>query len=932
MSATLQQPAPWAGTWVARRLGVALRTRASVDGLDLADLAGLAVRRNPRRAHLLVSTVLGKHVPTDPRLVRAAGLRLGEVVAGALREEAPPAGPPAAVWRSALAGDGAAAARLESVVAGRLAAAAPPVPLLVVGYAETATGLGHCVADALRAPYLHSTRRAAAADAGWAPAPYAGFAEEHSHATDHRLLPADPEVLAALADPQRPLVLVDDELSTGRTIANTVRALHRSTPRARYVVASLLDLRSAADAGALDALAAELGCRIDAVALAAGSVDLPADVLAAGAALVATVEGAPVPAPAAVAEAAAVPVVDVGWPGGLPTGGRHGAAAAGHEQLAAGLPAMGGRLADAVLAAASSPGAAAGSGAVLVLGSEELMHAPLRLAGALAEELAARGSDLVVRSSTTTRSPVLAVDDPGCALRSSVAFRSSDPAVDGPGPRYAHNVAAPASAGPGPAWDVLVLVVDDAHHAADLRAADGPLAALLPHAGRVLLVSLPADVPAPPVPAPPVPVPAPRPEPAGGVAPVPAPRPEPASGVAPEPLPEPLSGPGFGSYAPSDVRWLLTDLSGVRLEAPAEEREEAIQSGGAHYAESLPVEYQPSEEYSRLFAAALERGAERVALGVGVVAELLRRERGDGVVLASLARAGTPVGILLRRWAQRRWGLDWPHLAVSIVRGRGIDPVALRWLAAHHDPAAVVFVDGWTGKGAIVRELSAALEQHAARHGQVFSDDLAVLADPGECVRTFGSREDYLIPSACLNSTVSGLVSRTVLNDRLLRPGQFHGAKSYAELAGADVSAHFLDSVCAHFDAVAARVPGLAGEVTAGQRRATFAGWRAVEEVSTAYGIGDVNLVKPGVGETTRVLLRRVPWRVLVRPAAELADPGALEHLRLLAEQRGVPVEEVPGLAYSAMGLIHPRYTRGATGADGRSAGSGARPGAGAGS
>ncbi len=73
-------------------------------------------------------------------------------------------------------------------------------------------------------------------------------------------------------------------------------------------------------------------------------------------------------------------------------------------------------------------------------------------------------------------------------------------------------------------------------------------------------------------------------------------------------LPTPLSGPRFGSYRPDEVSWLLTDLSGVELEAPAEEREEAIQSGGAHYAESLPVEYQPSEEYQRLFLDALGAG------------------------------------------------------------------------------------------------------------------------------------------------------------------------------------------------------------------------------------------------------------------------------------------------------------------------------------
>ncbi|GAB7191276.1 phosphoribosyltransferase [Kineococcus sp. NUM-3379] len=887
-------PAGWSGRWVAGRLGITLRTTASVDGLHLADLAGLAVRRNPRRAHLLVSTVLGKHVPTDPRLVRAAGLRLGEVVAAALRGGPVPAGAGAPVWRAALAGDGSAAALLERDVSGRLAAL--PAPPLVLGYAETATGLGQCVAEALGAPHLHSTRRAVAAP------PYAGFTEDHSHASDHRLLPTDPEVLAALAAPGVPLVLVDDELSTGRTVANTVRALHAATPRERYVVASLLDLRPEDDRAVLASLAAELGCRVDVVSLAAGTVELPAGVLAAGEALVAATPGEPVPAPADAAELARLVPVDVGWPAGLPVGGRHGAPAAVHARLEAALEVAGARLVAAVRGALAEVGTAgagaAGAGRVLVLGTEELLHVPARLAAVLAGAL----DGARVRSSSTTRSPVLAVDDAGYALRSTVRFDSTDPAVDGPGARYAHNVA-----GTGP-WDVTVLVVDDASEPQALRAPGGPLLALLPTTGRLLLVTLPADSPGAPseVPAPP----------ARGS--VPPPRPQPPAQPPADPLPEPLAGPAFGSYAPQDVRWLLTDLSGVRLEAPAEEREEAIQSGGAHYAESLPVEYQPSAEYTHLFDAALERSARRVALGVGVVAELLRRERGEHLVLASLARAGTPVGVLLRRWAQRRWELDWPHLAVSIVRGRGIDTVALRWLAAHHDPAAVVFVDGWTGKGAIVRELSAALDRHASAWGQRFSDDLAVLADPGQCVRTFGSREDYLVPSACLNSTVSGLVSRTVLNDRLLRPGQFHGAKSYAELAAADVSSRFLDAVCARFGEVAPLVAAEADAVAAGEREATFAGWRAVEEVSAAYGIGDVNLVKPGVGETTRVLLRRVPWRVLVRPAEELADPGALEHVRLLADQRGVPVEEVPGLAYSAVGLIHPRFTRGATGADGR--------------
>jgi Phosphoribosyl transferase (PRTase)/PELOTA RNA binding domain len=367
----------------------------------------------------------------------------------------------------------------------------------------------------------------------------------------------------------------------------------------------------------------------------------------------------------------------------------------------------------------------------------------------------------------------------------------------------------------------------------------------------------------------------------------------------------PLHGPEFSSYSAREVTWLLTDLSHVSLEAPVALREAAIQSGAAHYAESLPVEYQPTDEYLRLFHDALAASTERVAHAVGVVTEMVLASR-EEPVLVSLARAGTPIGILMRRWAEFAHGVELPHYTVSIVRGRGIDRVALKYLADHHDPRQVMFVDGWTGKGAICRELRDALAVVADSDGLVFDPTLAVLADPGSCVTIFGTRDDFLIPSACLNSTVSGLVSRTVLNDRLIGPGQFHGAKYYRHLADADVSTLFLDRVSACFPAVAAGVAEHWPRLAASDRTPDWSGWRSATELVEKYGLDNVNLLKPGVGETTRVLLRRVPWLVLVRPDAR----AELGHVLLLAEQRGVPVEEVEGLPYSCVGLIRPNGAR----------------------
>jgi adenine/guanine phosphoribosyltransferase-like PRPP-binding protein len=797
--------------WVAAQFGARLQGDPA-----LPELVQLGLRRNPRRAHLLVSTVLGKHLPVDPRIVHGTGLELGR--------------------------------RVGKVLDGRSA--------LVLGFAETATGLGHCVADALEAEYLHSTRRAVPSAE-----PLARFEEEHSHATTHQLLPDDPLLLAR----GEVLVLVDDELSTGRTALNTISALQQVRRRDRYVLAALVDLRTADDRAALETFAAEHGVQIDVVALAGGVLELPPDFAARAAAAVATPPSAE-PTGTALAQLIIHPPI---WPPGVRASGRHGfapadvrAAHAAAETVAAVVAetvaaAMADRMADATADRVADGAADQTRGHVLVLGTEEFMYAPTLIALYLAERLPG------VRLGSTTRSPVHAQDIPGYPIRSALSFPSHDSAADGPGVRYAYNVDGAAD---------IVLVVDEDGDTPELHA--GLLTALSARAARVHLVVLPTH----------------------------------------RPLPQPLRGPGFGSYPAADVSWLLTDLSGIPLEAPVEEREEAVQSGGAHYAESLPIEYQPDAEYQRLFHSALDDSAARIAHAVGVVTEIVLAERGADVVLASLARAGTPVGILLRRWARFAHGLDLPHYAVSIVRGRGIDTVALCYLAAHHDPDAVVFVDGWTGKGAIARELRAAVTAANERLETAFRPELAVLADPGCCVPTFGTREDFLIPSACLNSTVSGLVSRTVLNTAVLGPGQFHGAKFYGELSGADMSNTFIDAITAQFPTVAGDVARDWPAWRRSDRTPTWRGWADVEAISARFGIGDVTLVKPGVGETTRVLLRRVPWAVLVRP-----DAGtALDHVRLLAAQRGVPIVEYADMAYRCVGLIHPQYTRAATGADGR--------------
>ena len=74
-----------------------------------------------------------------------------------------------------------------------------------------------------------------------------------------------------------------------------------------------------------------------------------------------------------------------------------------------------------------------------------------------------------------------------------------------------------------------------------------------------------------------------------------------------------------------------------------------------------------------------------------------------------------------------------------------------------------------------------------------------------------------------------------------------------------------------------------------------------VREIGRAFGVDDIHLIKPSIGEATRVLLRRAPWKILV---SDRTDQARLGHLFQLAREKGVPVEEYPLRHYRACGII----------------------------
>jgi hypothetical protein len=358
------------------------------------DLLAVGERAAGTRSFLLVSKVLGKHIPVPAAVCRASGTALGFAVAGEPRGVA-------------LDAEGAVELLREAPVEGWRDST-------VIGFAETATGLAHQVAEALDCAWLQNTSRHADC------AGQISFDESHSHARN--------QWLRALPDdlPDGPLVIVDDELSTGATAAKLIALLHRRCPRSRYVLACLVDARRGP--GPLEALSAELDVPIDVVSLGRlGDVSLPASGWSAGA----------LPERAVAAVEPDVEDLAFEWPCAPE---RHGLDRPGRAAFREFAASLGSELA---------PGA-------LVLGCGEHLALPQLAA------LAAGPGTLV---SSTTRSPAKVLDEEGYPLRDGLAFpHPEDPSIPG----YAYNV--------GERPHVVVHFAEPAHR----RAADGLLRALAP--------------------------------------------------------------------------------------------------------------------------------------------------------------------------------------------------------------------------------------------------------------------------------------------------------------------------------------------------------------------------------------------------------------------------------------------------------------------
>jgi hypothetical protein len=226
-----------------------------------------------------------------------------------------------------------------------------------------------------------------------------------------------------------------------------------------------------------------------------------------------------------------------------------------------------------------------------------------------------------------------------------------------------------------------------------------------------------------------------------------------------------------------------------------------------------------------------------------------------------------------------------------------VDYAALRWILERHSPSSLRFVDGWTGKGTIADELRHSITVWPEAPPDLDSGLWVPLDVCGAAVFAASSR-DYLIPSSLLGGTLSGLISRSVLPHGEEGRDAFHGCVPLNYLRRYDLSRWFIAKMNSLMAGIAH--PDSAPNASEGNPRRVETS-RCLEHMLARHDLSDRNRIKLGIGETVRVLLRRLPHVIWLGGRANATDSDVI---RRLAALRNVPVKTEVDLSFDAIAVI----------------------------
>ena len=208
---------------------IKINIRENIYNIKIEDLISIGYRNNnSKRSFLFISKVLGKHIEIRPNMCKVIGLLLASIIFGENRETS--------LFLKYIKNQNLYEEKIRDAI--KLIYKTKD-KVTVLGFAETATGLGMAVASVIEDSYYITTTREDIKGIK----PLFNFEEEHSHSTTHKCFPKEPNKLKE-ADK---IILVDDEITTGNSMLNIIKELSKVTNVKKYIILSILDLRNIQD-------------------------------------------------------------------------------------------------------------------------------------------------------------------------------------------------------------------------------------------------------------------------------------------------------------------------------------------------------------------------------------------------------------------------------------------------------------------------------------------------------------------------------------------------------------------------------------------------------------------------------------------------------------------------------------------------------------
>lgn len=215
-------------------MSIDINIRDNRYNLDLNDLIVMGKRiNNEKRNFLFISKVLGKHIEARPNTCKEIGAKLAGLIFEKEQKELP--------YKS-------------------------NERICVLGFAETATGLGMAVASYIKNCYYITTTREDITELS----SLLKFEEEHSHATTHKCFPLDKDKIVNVEK----IILVDDEITTGKSMINIIEELKAVSSVRDFIILSILDWRSEEHRKAYDDLIKKENINVEVLSLICGDIKI----------------------------------------------------------------------------------------------------------------------------------------------------------------------------------------------------------------------------------------------------------------------------------------------------------------------------------------------------------------------------------------------------------------------------------------------------------------------------------------------------------------------------------------------------------------------------------------------------------------------------------------------------------------------------------